>query len=544
MATKVNKVEELKKAKDGFDVLQDLLNYSDAGDYDAIPEDDVAQRFKWFGIYRQKPNTGHFMIRLRIPAGQLVPSQLKVIAQLCDQYARGFGDITTRQTLQFHWLTISDLRGILQALWDIGLSSQFACGDAPRNVVGCPLAGVLKDEIIDSSEHARQISDMFVEAGREFSNLPRKFKPSIGGCKLHCHQPQINCFGFYGATHDGEPGYGLLVGGGLSSTPHFGQPMRAFIKPDQVLDVARAIAIVFRDHGYRDKRTRARLKFLVADKGWQWTRDAIEHVLDKKLIHDDSLVSPPATHHDHMGIGEQKDGSRFVGIPIERGRLTAKNMADAAELAEKYGTGEKRIRLTGKQNMILLDIPAQNVEPLTRELDAAGLTPHAHRLRDMLISCTGSEFCNLAVVETKHRAGRVLRYLEEHTDLDQDIAINFTGCPNACSQYQVADIGLTGIPVVLKDKKGPDGKPLKVDGYKVLLGARLGTDPRFGEVIAKKVEGDKIHLALKNLIDHYLDERADDDESFGMWVDRSQPEYLQSLITTPVEAEDAQPLTA
>lgn len=544
MTTKVNKVEELKKAKDGYDVLQDLLNYSDTGDYDAIPEDDVAQRFKWFGVYRQKPNTGHFMLRIRIAAGQLNPSQLTTIAELCDKYARGFGDITTRQTIQFHWLTIADLRAILQTLWDIKLSSQFACGDAPRNVVGCPLAGVLEDEYIDSSQHAHDISEMFVEAGREFSNLPRKFKPSIGGCKLHCHQPQINCYGFYGATHDGQPGYGLLVGGGLSSTPHFGQSLRVFVKPEQVVEVSRAIATLFREHGYRDKRTRARLKFLVADKGWQWTRDTLEDILGYQLIHDESLGNPPAIHSDHMGIGKQKDGNHYVGIPIERGRLTARNMADVATIADKYATGDKRIRLTGKQNLIILDVPPANLDALVKELDTVGLTPHAHRLRDLLISCTGSEFCNLAVVETKHRAGRVLKFLEEHTDLDQDIAISFTGCPNACSHYQVADIGLTGIPVVLKDQKDENGKPLKVDGYKVLLGARLGTDPRFGELIAKKVEADKIHLALKNLIDHYMDERADDGETFGMWTDRCDPEYLQSLITTPVEAEDAQPLTA
>ncbi|MEQ9454242.1 MAG: hypothetical protein RLN76_06580 [Phycisphaeraceae bacterium] len=544
MVTKVNPVEELKKAKDGFDVLKDLLRYSDSGDYDAIPEDDVAQRFKWFGVYRQKPNNGHFMLRIRITGGQLTPAQLRSIAQITEDRARGFGDITTRQTIQLHWLTTADLRPVLETLWDIGLSSQFACGDAPRNVVGCPLAGVLKDEIIDSAEHAQAISTMFTDAGNEFSNLPRKFKPSIGGCKLHCHQPQINCYGFYGATHQGQPGYGLLIGGGLSSTPHFGQAMRAFVKPEQVVEVSRAICTLFRDHGYRQKRTRARLKFLVADKGWQWIRDTLEGILGYELIHDDALGNPPAVHSDHMGIGQQKDGNYYVGIPIERGRLTAKNMADAADLADQYATGDKRIRLTGKQNMILLDVPEANLEALTKELDSAGLTPTAHRLRDLLISCTGSEFCNLAVVETKHRAGRVLRYLEENTDLDQDITINFTGCPNACSQYQTADIGLTGIPVVLKDQKDENGKPIKVDGYNVLLGARLGTDPRFGEMIAKKVEGDKIHLALKNLIDHFIDERIDDGETFTMWVDRNDPEYLQSLIVAPVEAEDAVALTA
>jgi sulfite reductase beta subunit-like hemoprotein len=540
MSPRINKTEELKKAKDGFDILQDLLRYSEEGDYAAIPEDDAAQRFKWFGVYRQKPNTGHFMLRIKIPGGQISPTQLKTISQLTDKYARGFGDITTRQTIQLHWLTTADLKPVLQTLWDIGMTSQFACGDVPRNVVGCPLAGVLEDEIIDSSQHARDISQHFIDAGKEFSNLPRKFKPSVGGCRLHCHQPQINDFGFYGVKRDnGEVGYGLLVGGGLSSTPHFAQPLRVFVKPEQALDVAHAIAVVFRDHGYREKRTRARLKFLVADKGWRWMRDKIEEVLGYPLEHDDSLLHPPAIHSDHLGVGKQKDGNFYVGVPIGRGRWTARNMADVAELSEKYAAGDKRIRTTGKQNVILLDIPEANLAALEKDLTDRGLPPVAHSLRTSLISCTGSEFCNLAVVETKARAGRALQWLEQNVDIDFPLFISFTGCPNACAQFQIADIGLTGIPVVLKDQKGPDGKPVKVDGFKVLLGAGLGIDPKFNELIAKKIPGDLIHLALKSLIDTFKTERVDEDETFQSWATRSDPEYLQKLIVEPTEAPDA-----
>ncbi len=545
MTTRVNKAEELKKAKDGFDVLKDLLAYSEKGDYSAIPKEDASQRFKWYGVYTQKPNTGHFMIRIRIPGGQLTPAQLKAISELTDQYARGFGDITTRQTIQLHWLTTKDLKPIFQKLWDIGMSSQFACGDVPRNIIGCPLAGVLEDEIIDSSKHARDIDHHFIDAGKEFSNLPRKFKTAIGGCKSHCHQPQINDVGLYGTqSASGEVGYGLLVGGGLSSTPHYAQPLRVFVKPEQVVDVCHAIAAVFRDHGYREKRTRARLKFLVADKGWQWMRDQIEEALGYQLEHDDNLLHPPAVHSDHLGIGKQKDGNYYVGVPIGRGRWTARNMADLADLAEKYATGDKRIRTTGKQNVILLDIPQANVASLEKDLTDRGLPPVAHSLRTSLISCTGSEFCNLAVVETKARAGRVLNWLEQNVDVDFPLFISFTGCPNACAQFQIADIGLTGIPVVLKDKKDADGKPIKVDGYKVLLGAGLGTDPKFNELIAKKVQGDLIHLSIKSLIEAFQAERIDEDETFQSWTTRSEPEYLQKLIVEPTEAQDAVMLPA
>lgn len=545
-AKRVNKVEELKSAKDGYDVLKDLIRYSEDGDYDAIPEDDVANRFKWFGVYRQKPNVGHFMLRIKIPGGQLTPAQLRGIGELTDQYARGFGDITTRQDIQLHWLTIDDLKPIFEKLWAMGMTTQFGCGDCPRNTISCPLAGVLKDEIIDSSEHTRQIHEYYISTEREFSNLPRKFKPSIGGCKLHCHQPQINDFGLYGVKRaNDEVGYGLLVGGGLSSTPHYGQSMRVFVKPEQIIDVSRAIATLFRDYGYREKRTRARLKFLVADNGWEWTRDKIEEILGYKLEHDDTLQHPPAIHTDHMGIGEQKDGNYYVGVPVERGRWTAKQMIDVANLADKYATGEKRIRMSVKQNFLLLDIPEANIDALSKELDGLGLPPVAHSLRTSLIACTGSEFCNLAIVETKHRAGRILKYLEENTELDQPLMISFSGCPNSCAQYQIADIGLTGSLADDPDgKTNEKGKPVKVDAYNIMLGAQIGSDPKFGDVIAKKVVADRVHLALKNVIEHYLAERIDEDEPFPTWATRCEPEYLEKLIVEPTEAEHATSLSA
>ncbi|MBI1338268.1 MAG: nitrite/sulfite reductase [Phycisphaera sp.] len=542
-------VEELKQAKDGFDVLADLMRYSEQGDYDAIDAGDLAQRFKWFGVYRQKPNIGHFMLRIKIPGGQLTPRQLAGISDICDQYARGIADITTRQTIQLHWLTIKDIKPIFEKLAALGMNSQFACGDAPRNVVSCPLAGVSTQEIIDSSQAVRDVALMYEKGGKEFSNLPRKFKTSVGGCHLHCHQPQINDVGIFGVPRNeqtGRPaGYGLLVGGGLSSTPHFAQPMRVFLKPEQVTEVCRAIAILFRDHGYREKRTRARLKFLVADKGWQWTRDMIEQILGYKLEHDDTIQHPTAVHNDHVGTGKQNDGNFYVGVPIERGRWTARNMADIARLADKHATGDKRIRLTNKQNVLILDVPEAHVEALSHQLTSVGLTPGAHSLRTNLISCTGSEFCNLAVVETKHRAGAVLRYLEEHTELDRPVFISFTGCPNACAQYQVADIGLTGIPT--HDPDGTldeNGKPMKVDGYNVLLGAGFGTDPKFGEVIAKKIPASRVHLAIKGLIDAYMASRIDEDEPFQTWVSRNEPEALQKLITDAALAEDAASLVA
>jgi sulfite reductase beta subunit-like hemoprotein len=542
---KLNKLEQIKLAKDGLDALADLLRYSEQGDPAAVSDDDAA-RFRWFGVYRQKPNDRGFnMLRIKLPGGQLTPPQLHTIAKLSRDFGRGIGDITTRQDIQLHWVRLTDIKAILQALADAGMTTQFACGDTPRNTLCCPLAGVLEKEVLDTSALAKAISDMYIAGGKEFSNLPRKFKSAIGACHLHCHQPQFNDYGFYGVRrHDGSVGFGLLVGGGLSDTPYFAQPLRVFVRPEQVLDVARAILCLFRDHGYREKRGRARLKFLVADKGWEWTRDTIEHYLGYKLERDETLLQPPAKHSDHMGVGRQKDGNHYVGIPIERGRLTASSMTVIADLADRFAVGQKRIRVTNMQNAVMLDVPQANLADLTKALDDAGLPPAAHSLRASLLSCTGTEFCNLAVVETKHRAGRVLQYLEEHLPADAHVTISFTGCPNACAQYQICDIGLTGTMTVDASRPDANGKPAKVEGYNVSLGGGLGVDPRFGEVVAKKVIADKIHLSLESLIGRYLAERADEDDSFRSWVARHENEYLEKLILEPTLAPEAQALTA
>jgi sulfite reductase beta subunit-like hemoprotein len=523
--------EEVKKQKDGYDVLADIYRYSEQGTYEGIEQSDLEIRFKWFGLYRQKPNTGHFMIRLRIAGGQLTPHQLREISKLSGQYARGFGDITTRMTIQFHWLTIKDLGPLFKKLDELGLCSTFACGDVPRNVISCPLAGVIKDEIIDPTPALKAMDNLFLKGGKEYSNLPRKYKTGIGGCSLHCHQPQINCMAYFGAkSKSGEVGYGLTVGGGLSDTPHFGQGMRVFVKPEQIADVTHAVTVMYRDHGYREKRNRSRLKFLVADKGWEWTRDTIESYLPFKLERDETIVNPPAVNTDHTGIGEQKDGNFYVGIPIERGRWTEKNMRDVADLTDKYAVGEKRIRLTGKQNVIILDVPKANLRALVNELEANGLSPQAHRLRTSLVSCTGNEFCNLAVVETKHRAGAILKWLESNVELDSDVAIHFTGCPNACSQFQIADIGLRGTGMFDPFKKDAAGKSIKIEGYSVALGGCLGSTPHFAEFIEKKVPADRVHLVIKALLEAFKAERVDEDETFHSWTQRSQPEHLQQVI--------------
>ena len=544
----MTKNEHVKQAKDGMEVWADVERYAREG-FASIQPDDFGL-MRWYGIYQQKPNEGHFMWRIRIAGGRLTPKQLRIISGLSRDYGRGFGDVTTRQDIQLHWMTIEDFPPALSKVrQDAGLEALFACGDTPRNVCACPLAGVIENEVVDIGNLATELSDMYVAAGREFSNLPRKFKTTLSGCPLHCNQPQINDIGAFGVrrTRDGveERGLGVLVGGGLSSTPHFGQGLRIFVPEakmrEQVPAIWRGVAEIFRDaDSLRYKRIRARMKFLVADKGWRWMRDELERRIGFELEHDDSIVNPRgALHTDHVGIGRQKNGLSYVGIPIERGRWTADQMRAVADLTDQYGAPGAsdgtvtdqagQIRLSQKQNVVLINIPPDNVGPLVAALQQVGLNPKAPLWRQNLISCTGAEFCNLAVVETKQRAYEILQHLEEKVDLDSPIMLSISGCPNSCAQYQVADIGLTGT------KAQFDGQ--KVDAYDVCVGGSFGEQPEFVQCVVPKVPSPVIHRVLETLVSNYLQHRVtpenDDPEPFRDFVARNDLQQLQAWSQIP-----------
>jgi sulfite reductase beta subunit-like hemoprotein len=532
----MTKNEHIKREKDGLDVWGDIQRYAQEG-FKSISKDDVV-RLRWYGVYQQKPNDqGYFMWRIKLPGGRLNPLQLRQIAKVTHAYGRGFSDITTRQDIQIHWISIESFPDAFDRIYNkAGLYTHFACGDTPRNVVSCPLDGVITSQIVDLGGLVQRVSDMFKEAGKEFSNLPRKFKPSLAACPLHCHQPQINDVSAFGVVRrrEGreEHGLGIMVGGGLSDTPHYAQGLRVFVPGDQAAGqipaIFRAVAEVFRDADeLRYKRGRARLKFLVADRGWQWMREQVERRLGYALEHDESIVNPiGALHTDHMGSGEQVDGLHYVGAPVPRGRWTSGQMEAVADLAERFAApGKAQIRLSQKQNLLLVNIPRENVPPLSKELESIGLPPGAPLWRQSLVSCTGSQFCNLAVVETKERAREILEYLEREVEVDTPIMVSITGCPNACAQYQIADIGLTGIPVVMPDKK-------KVDGYNVLVGGCLGENPEFGVELVKKVPAHLVQRVIGALVGNYKANRIVEPdgemESFRDFVARHEVEQLRA----------------
>lgn len=520
----VSKEEKMKLDKDGLDVIHDIYRYAKVG-FDAITEDDFTL-MKWYGVYRQKPKDGgYFMMRTKIPGGQLTGSQAIALSEIGDEFGHGLADITTRQTIQYHWLRIEDIPPIFERLDQVGLLTSGACGDITRNVGSCPVSGINPDEILDSTEQMQEISRNLTN-NKEFSNLPRKYKISISGCHIHCHQPDINCVGFFGLHNpNGQAGYGVKVGGGLSSAPHMAQVLPVWFEQEQAWPVARAISELFRDEGYRNKRNRARFKFLVADWGVDRILHEVEERLGYRLARHSDFVFPNDQEADHMGIHPQSQpGLNWVGITFPGGRIRDQKLAQIGELAKKYcAPGGDAIRLTNKQNLLIANVPDANLAALKSEMDAKGLVHSPSNFRKGCVSCTGIEFCNLAVAETKNRMMALVSQLEEKSAWYKDkVRIHFSGCPSSCGQHQIADIGFRGA------KKRIDGQMR--DAFDLFVGGRLGQDRRFNDLLKGKILYEDVDEVIDALLRGY-DGGKKDGETISQYFERSSKEDL--LATLP-----------
>ncbi len=520
-------IEVLKKEKDGLDVLPDLLRYAELG-YDAIAPEDMAL-FRWYGIYEQQPKEGHFMMRVRIPGGSLTVEQLRAVAYVSKQYGRSIADITTRQNFQFHWLTIQDFPAILQLFSSAGLSTTGACGDIMRNVCGCPVAGIDPDEVLDARPVIEKITSYFL-GNKEYSDLPRKYKLSISGCTIHCNQPEINDLSLQAVRRGEETGFHVRVGGGLSTQPHLAQKLDMFIRPEQALDVCRAVTEIFRDEGYRKRRNHSRLKFLVAD----WGAEKFQEEVIKRLgwTPEPALPIPDPQGHvqqDHLGVHEQKQaGLYWIGVSIITGRVTAEQLSAAADIAERYCQGN--IRTTNQQNFLFPNIAAEDLPAAKQAILDAGFRWDVSEFHKGAVSCTGNEFCNLAITETKARLREIITHLEQKMLWEEPVRIHLNGCPNSCGQHHIGDIGLQGCLARLNNGE-------QVEAYDVCLGGRLGEDAKFVRAISRKVPADKVKYALENLLCAFQNTRQTE-ETFGQWVDRHTDHELGEHIGLHLLAKD------
>ncbi len=524
-------VEEIKKAKDGLDVWPDLLRYAETG-FSSIAPDDFP-RMRWYGIYQQLPNVGHFMLRVKIAGGVLTSDQMRAVAEVARDYGRDIADITTRQNFQFHWLTIENLPKAIARLNAAGLTTSGACGDITRNVCGCPVAGIDPNELYDCREIIKQVTSYFLD-NKDFSDLPRKYKISISGCPIHCNQPEINDLGIQAVRRKvngtWEIGFHVRVGGGLSTQPHMAQKLDVYVKPEQVMDICRAVTEIFRDDGYRKNRNHTRLKFLVADWGAEKFREKlIEHLgwtPEPAIMWSDPLGK---LQHDHLGLHKQKqDGKNWLGITVITGRLTTEKLFAAADISDKYCGGD--LRTTNLQNYLFPNISDSDLPAVKAALTDAGFVWEVSEFHKGAVACTGNEFCNLAVTETKNRLKEIVKYLESKMVWNDSIRMHLTGCPMSCGQHFIADIGLQGCLARLKDGS-------QIEAFDVCLGGRLGADAKFTRAISRKVPGTLIHLALENLLGSFKITR-NQDETFSQFVDRHTNDELAELLGLDLLAED------
>jgi sulfite reductase (ferredoxin) len=525
----LNQNEQAKKDSNPLTVKQRVIDSYARGGFDSIDAADLRGRLRWYGVYTQRAQgipggrtavlapeeleDPFFMMRIRTDGGQLTSEQLQVIGEIAETYGRDVADITDRQNNQLHWIRIEDIPTIWERLEAVGLSTTEACGDTPRGMLGCPLAGVAADEVLDGTAQLRALSERFIGDPR-FANLPRKFKTSVSGCSTHCSNHEINDVAFVGVEHEGVAGFDLWVGGGLSTNPKLALRLGAFVSPERVEEVWAGVCAVFRDYGYRRSRNHARLKFLLADWGPEQFRQVLEtEYLTAPLPDGPPPATPPTQDRDHLGVHKQRDGRSYVGFVPRVGRTSGTQLQRIAALARVHAAG--RTATTAPQGMVILDVPDDQVDELVTSLELEDLRVRPSRFRRGMLACTGLEFCKLAIVETKLRAVDIYSELEKRLpDFDEPITININGCPNSCARFQTADIGLKGM--IVDDQ----------EGFQVHLGGTLGQDAGFGrKTRGLRVTAEGATDYIERLLRTYLDKR-EVGESFARWARRADESLL------------------
>jgi sulfite reductase (ferredoxin) len=548
--TAAERVERLKREKNAWDHIDEIRGFARNG-FDSIPPEWLGTYFRTWGVYTQGDGGGalsgpggqgkavpYFMVRIRIPNGILTSAQARAIAMLSEKHGRGLADITVRQNVQLHWVTVESLPEIFETLQQHGLTTVGACGDVARNVVGCPLAGVDKDEIVDASPLVQEATRLFV-GNPEFYNLPRKFKIAITGCRVWCSYPEINDVGLTALTrkrqHSTEVGFSIRVGGGLSTEPHLAKRLNAFVQWNQVLPVLKGVAGIFRDaEVLRKSREAARLKYLFLKHGWTADSflDELEQRIGFKLDAAEPEDAPLDVLRDHVGVHEQKQfGHYYVGTNVLRGRLTATQLHAAAHVSEEFGGGE--VRATIMQNLVIPNVAKQHIGAVADRLALAGLPTHGSVFQRGTIACTGTEFCKLAITETKGFARWLTEQLDERLPgFDQQLKLHVTGCPNSCGQHWIADIGL-------------EGKKLKVNGkltdaYYFCVGGAVGKHQAVARPVGYRCLATEVPDAIERLLNQF-DAFRFPGENLREFLTRHEAEdirgWLAGEFAAPVERD-------
>ena len=517
LVLKRNPVERLKREKAPLGIRDELPALIAAG-YENVPEEDMV-RLQWWGLYHDKPKVGTFMLRIKLPSGHLTPAKLRAIGEVSNRYGRGTGELATRQNIQVHWLELGALPDVFAELDAAGLSTAGGCGDTVRNITGCPVQGLAADELFDASPVVEDAAAFFY-GNPDFCDLPRKHKYSIAACADRCNAPEINCIALVGVVHDGREGFGVLVGGGLSSVPRIGRDLGVFVPRDEAVEVLAAITGAWSaDLRYRVSRVKARLKFMVDDIGPEGMRARTEERLGRSL--EDFRLPPVDTEpSNHVGVHEQKQpGLAYVGFPVHLGLVSGEQMVALADLADDVGAD---VRITRQQNFIVANVPAGRVDEVVAAVGEIGFPLDVNPLRANAVGCTGEPFCNFSVTETKGRLGRLVEHLEGRFGTAiADLRLHLDGCPHACGQHWVGDLGFQG--TTARDDGGK-----RRQAYDIIVRGALGPDAAIGTPLFRRVPTEHLDGAVEGLVRGWLDARGDG-ERFPAFAARLSDDELGAL---------------
>jgi ferredoxin-nitrite reductase len=517
LVLKRNPVERLKQEKSPLGILGELPALIADG-YERMAEEDVV-RLKWWGLYHDKPKVGTFMLRVKLPGGLLTPAQLRAIGKISTDFGRGDGELTTRQNVQLHWIELAALPEVFRRLDAARLTTAGACGDTVRNITGCPVAGVAHDELFDATPVLEEAAEFFY-GHPDYSDLPRKHKITISACRDRCNAPEINCISLVGVIHDGREGFAVLAGGGLSSVPRLARDLGVFVPKETALDVLRALLDAWReDLTYRVSRVKSRMKFMVDDYGPEGMRAEVERRLGYEL-EDFELPPAPEGFSDHVGIHAQgRPGLVYVGVPVHLGLVSGEQMVAVANLAERVG-GD--VRVTRLQNFVVAGVPEELVHETVAELAAIGFPLDLNPVRAASLACTGEPHCNYSVTETKTRAGALIESLERRFgDQLGGLRLHLDGCPHACAQHWVGDLGFQGTTV--RDESGK-----RRQAYDVFLRGGMGPGAAIARPVFRRVPTEELDATVEGLVAGWLSARLPG-ESFRAFCDRSTDDELGAL---------------
>ncbi len=489
---KLNKIEQNKAAKDGLEIGKQIESFADMS-WEDLDKTDLELRLKWYGLFWRPKTPGKFMLRLRVPNGTLNYKQIDVIASIVARYGEdGSCDITTRQNIQIRGVLLNDFPEILIRLEEVGITTIQSGFDNPRNVTGNPLAGIDPNEIVDTRPFVKELHNFLTNNGKgnpDFSNLPRKWNTAVAGAKdnflLH------NDLVFHPVENNNVKGFSIWLGGILSSQLNeYAIPLDAWIEEKNVCKITGIILTLWRDHGERNRRPKGRFRFYIDEIGIQKFRKLIEEKYGPLTKDPGSIFSQePRTF---LGIHPQKQKSKFfAGLHIPVGRLNAEDLQDISMASQTYGCGE--VRLTEDQNLIIIGIHDSKINNFKSDpiLNRFALNPS--KIAAGTVSCTGNSYCSFALTNTKDTALKISMELERELDLEKELKIHWTGCPNSCGQAYMGAIGLTGT-------KGKDSNGNIVEAYDISIGGSQGVVQKIGELKHKSIPKGEIKEVLKEIL--------------------------------------------